>query len=56
MAAGGSAGKIVKEAASMLGGGGGGRPNMAQGGGKDAGALPKVFKAFQSLVEEQIRS
>ncbi|MGI6253882.1 MAG: alanine--tRNA ligase [Aminivibrio sp.] len=56
VAAGVSAGKIVKEASSMLGGGGGGRPNMAQGGGKDAGALPKVFKAFQSLVEEQIRS
>ncbi|MGI6784358.1 MAG: alanine--tRNA ligase [Aminivibrio sp.] len=53
--AGVSAGKIVKEASSMLGGGGGGRPNMAQGGGKDVHALPKVFAAFQSMVEGQIR-
>jgi len=51
-----SAGKIVKEASKMLGGGGGGRPNLAQGGGKDPAALPKVFEAFQGWVEGQIRS
>ncbi len=51
-----SAGKIVKEASSMLGGGGGGRPNLAQGGGKDPAALPKVFESFQALVEGQIRN
>jgi alanyl-tRNA synthetase len=40
----------------MLGGGGGGRPNLAQGGGKDSAALPKVFESFQRWVEGQIRS
>ncbi len=56
VAAGVSAGKIVKEASSMLGGGGGGRPNMAQGGGRDVQALPKVLASFQSMVEGQIRN
>lgn len=51
-----SAGKIVKEASAMLGGGGGGRPAMAQGGGKDPGALKKVFASFQSMVEGQIKN
>ena len=51
-----AAGKIVKEASSLLGGGGGGRPNLAQGGGKDPAALPKVFASFQAWVEGQIRS
>lgn len=51
-----SAGKIVKEASAMLGGGGGGRPAMAQGGGRDARALPKVFAAFQPLVEGQVKN
>ncbi|MDK2959609.1 MAG: alanyl-tRNA synthetase [Synergistaceae bacterium] len=51
-----SAGKIVREASKMLGGGGGGRPNLAQGGGKDSAALPKVFESFQRWVEGQIRS
>ena len=50
-----SAGKIVKEASKMLGGGGGGRPNVAQGGGKDPGALKDVFASFQGMVEGQIR-
>ena len=51
-----SAGKIVKEASAMLGGGGGGRATMAQGGGKDPGALKKVFASFQSMVEGQIKN
>jgi alanyl-tRNA synthetase len=51
-----SAGKIVKEASAMLGGGGGGRPAMAQGGGRDARALPRVFAAFQPLVEGQVKN
>ena len=50
-----SAGKIVREASKMLGGGGGGRPNVAQGGGKDPGALKDVFASFQGMVEGQIR-
>ena len=50
-----SAGKIVREASKMLGGSGGGRPNVAQGGGKDPGALKDVFASFQGMVEGQIR-
>jgi alanyl-tRNA synthetase len=46
------AGDFVKGAAGVLGGGGGGKPDLAQGGGSDAGALPAALDA----VSEAVRS
>jgi alanyl-tRNA synthetase len=39
------AGKFVGVVAKACGGGGGGRPNLAQAGGKDPGALPGALAA-----------
>ncbi|MFC8598885.1 alanine--tRNA ligase [Isoptericola sp. NPDC057191] len=39
------AGDFVKAAATALGGGGGGKPDLAQGGGSDASALPGALAA-----------
>ena len=47
---GGHAGNLLKELAPIVGGRGGGRPNMAQGGGKDAAKIPDAF----ALVEEKL--
>ncbi|MBI5137805.1 MAG: alanine--tRNA ligase [Nitrospirae bacterium] len=44
------AGDLMREAAAMVGGKGGGRPDMAQGGGDDAGALDGALSAFPKLV------
>jgi alanyl-tRNA synthetase len=44
-AAGVKAGPLAKEAATVLGGGGGGKPDLAQGGGTDASALPAALRA-----------
>ncbi|MGL3198176.1 MULTISPECIES: alanine--tRNA ligase [Curtobacterium] len=44
-AAGVQAGPLAKEAAGVLGGGGGGKPDLAQGGGTDAAALPAALRA-----------
>ena len=44
-AAGVQAGPLAKEAAGVLGGGGGGKPDLAQGGGTDASALPAALRA-----------
>ncbi|MEO8703791.1 MAG: DHHA1 domain-containing protein, partial [Kofleriaceae bacterium] len=38
-----SAGKLLGEVAAQLGGRAGGRPDMAQGGGKDAAAVPQAL-------------
>ncbi|WP_420367867.1 alanine--tRNA ligase [Curtobacterium sp. L1-20] len=43
--AGVQAGPLAKEAAGVLGGGGGGKPDLAQGGGTDASALPAALRA-----------
>lgn len=43
-------GKIVKEISKIIGGGGGGRPDMAQAGGKNPEALPKLFEAAEKFV------
>ncbi len=48
------AGKIVKEIAPMIGGGGGGRPDMAQAGGKNPDALPKMFERAEEMVKSQL--
>jgi alanyl-tRNA synthetase len=42
------AGSIVKAAAAVLGGGGGGKPDLAQGGGPNAG---EIDRALQAAVE-----
>jgi len=45
------AGDLMKEVAGMVGGKGGGRPDMAQGGGSDIGALPKALEAVFAWVQ-----
>ncbi|MDQ1170466.1 alanyl-tRNA synthetase [Microbacterium proteolyticum] len=45
-----AAGSLAKTAAGVLGGGGGGRPDVAQGGGTDAAALPQALEGIVSDV------
>ncbi|MFT5483967.1 MAG: alanyl-tRNA synthetase [Halieaceae bacterium] len=47
------AGDLMREMAGRLGGKGGGRPDMAQGGGSDVGALATVLAAVPQWVEAQ---
>ena len=49
------AGDLMKEFAGRLGGKGGGRPDMAQGGGTDADAVPAAMKAVPEWVAETLR-
>jgi len=49
-AAGVKAGPLAKEAAGVLGGGGGGKPDLAQGGGTDAAALPAALAAVTARI------
>ncbi len=46
------AGKLLGEIATQLGGRAGGKPEMAQGGGKDAAAVPAALDAARKWVEE----
>jgi alanyl-tRNA synthetase len=46
------AGKLLGEVAAALGGRAGGRPDMAQGGGKDANAVPQALAKARQWVEE----
>ncbi|CAM5331572.1 Alanine--tRNA ligase OS=Streptomyces paromomycinus OX=92743 GN=alaS_2 PE=3 SV=1 [Streptomyces rimosus subsp. rimosus] len=39
-------------AAKTLGGGGGGKPDVAQGGGQNAAAVPEAIEAVERLVAE----
>jgi alanyl-tRNA synthetase len=49
-----SAVDLVKTAVAELGGqGGGGRPDMAQGGGPDAGAAPTAMAAIRAALEQK---
>ncbi|WP_017614398.1 alanine--tRNA ligase [Nocardiopsis salina] len=44
------AGDLVGIAARALGGGGGGKPDIAQGGGKDAGQIDEALRAVEAAV------
>jgi len=44
------AGNMVKDAVALIGGGGGGKPQMAQGGGTDASALPQALESVRSAL------
>ena len=48
------AGKLVGSVAQAVGGKGGGRPDMAEGGGKDASALPHALAAVAAEIESKL--
>jgi alanyl-tRNA synthetase len=48
------AGKLLGEVAAVLGGRAGGRPDMAQGGGKDASQVPQALALARRWVEERL--
>ncbi|WP_341880256.1 alanine--tRNA ligase [Synechococcus sp. UW140] len=48
------AGKFVGAIAKICGGGGGGRPNLAQAGGRDPGALPGALAAAKAQLQEAL--
>jgi alanyl-tRNA synthetase len=48
------AGKLVSAVAQATGGKGGGRPDMAEGGGKDASALDSALQAVYREVESKL--
>jgi alanyl-tRNA synthetase len=49
-----AAGELAKIASRHLGGGGGGRPDLAQGQGQDAKALPAAIEEVAAAVEAGI--
>jgi alanyl-tRNA synthetase len=52
--AGVAAGALVRTAAGVLGGGGGGKPDLAQGGGTDAGKVDEALAAVRREVEQAV--
>lgn len=48
------AGDLIRNLAAQVGGKGGGRPDMAQGGGTDAAALPAAIASVEELVRSSI--
>ncbi|MGM0703029.1 MAG: alanine--tRNA ligase [Pseudomonadota bacterium] len=49
------AGELVNHVAAQVGGKGGGRPDMAQAGGSDVGALPAALESVPGWVEQQLQ-
>lgn len=47
------AGDLVKTATGVLGGGGGGKPDLAQGGGQDAGKIDEALAAVTAAVQNR---
>ncbi|HZO07497.1 MAG TPA: alanine--tRNA ligase [Solirubrobacterales bacterium] len=54
VAAGVSAGALVKEGAPAIGGGGGGRDDMAQAGGRDPSKLDEALSAMRTAIEREL--
>jgi alanyl-tRNA synthetase len=48
-------GNVIKEAAKLAGGSGGGRPDMAQGGRKDAGKVKAAIDAVPEILQNMIK-
>jgi len=48
------AGELVKMVAEQVGGKGGGRPDMAQAGGSDPGALPQALASVENWAKERL--
>lgn len=49
-----NAGELVKAAAQICGGSGGGRPQLAQAGGKNPGAISEALNKVRQLVQEKL--
>lgn len=49
------AGNIIKEVTKLAGGSGGGRPDMAQGGIKDAGKLKEALALVEGILQGQLK-
>lgn len=48
------AGKVIKELTAIAGGSGGGKPDMAQGGGKDASKIDEALEKAAKIIEAQL--
>lgn len=49
------AGNIIREVTKIAGGSGGGKPDMAQGGGKDAAKIDEALSAVGKIIETQVK-
>ena len=55
VAAGVHCGNIIKSITEIAGGRGGGKPDMAQGGGKDASKIDEALEAAAAIIEGQVK-
>ena len=49
------AGNIIREVTKAAGGSGGGKPDMAQGGGKNAEKIDEALKVAETVIEAQVK-